>query len=155
VTVDGVWIGNRIFEDLQNISANNYGSLNELHSKDHCNYSTHNVALLCLLQSLADDGSQQCPLLLCSRSYQLATVSQLTHYSSCRLSTDRLQSSTVNCCWSSPAQSFLASGLVGIHDHIFVPSRLLCVLKWGLIFEERRGLTAAGHSPSTGESDSH
>jgi hypothetical protein len=54
------------------------------------------------------------------------------------------QSSPVNCCWSSPAQSFLVSGPV---DHIFVLSKFfLRVLKWGLLFDERRGLTT-GHSP--------
>jgi hypothetical protein len=37
----------------------------------------------------------------------------------------------------------------GAHDHIFVFPRLLLVLKWDLIFNERRGLNATGHSPST------
>jgi hypothetical protein len=32
----------------------------------------------------------------------------------------------------------------GPHDHIFVLSRLSRVLKWGLLFDERRGLTATG-----------
>jgi hypothetical protein len=34
------------------------------------------------------------------------------------------QSKSVNCCWSSPAQSFLVSGPVGIHCHILLLSRL-------------------------------
>jgi hypothetical protein len=37
-------------------------------------------SLLCLHQSLFGNGSQQCSLLLCSRTYRLATVSHLTHY---------------------------------------------------------------------------
>jgi hypothetical protein len=32
---------------------------------------------------------------------------------------------------------------------VFFP-RLLRVLKWGLLLDERRGVTTAGHSPSTG-----
>jgi hypothetical protein len=59
--------------------------------------------------------------------------------------------SPANCCWPSPAQSILVSGPIGTRDHIFVLSRLLCVLKWGLLFAERRGLTTTVHSPSTGE----
>jgi hypothetical protein len=31
--------------------------------------------------------------------------------------------------------------------------RLLHVLKWGLLFDERRGLTTTGHSPSIRESE--
>jgi hypothetical protein len=42
---------------------------------------------------------------------------------------DDVQSSPVNCCWPSPAQSFLVSGPVGTHDHIFVLSRLLHIFK--------------------------
>jgi hypothetical protein len=60
-------------------------------------------------------------------------------------------SSSVNYGWSSPAQSFLASSSVGNHDHIFVLSRLLRILKWGFLFVERRGLTITGHSSSFGE----
>jgi hypothetical protein len=45
----------------------------------------------------------------------------------------------------------LVSGPVRIHGHIFVLSRLLHVLKWGLLFDERRGLMATGHSPSLEE----
>jgi hypothetical protein len=41
------------------------------------------LSLLCLHQSLPGDGSQQCPLFPWSRSYLLATVSQLTHCSNC------------------------------------------------------------------------
>jgi hypothetical protein len=41
------------------------------------------------------------------------------------LSCTPLQSSLVNCCWSSPAQSF-----VGTHYHIFVVSRMLHGLIW-------------------------
>jgi hypothetical protein len=52
--------------------------------------------------------------------------------------------------WHSPAQ-FLISGSFGTHDHIFVLSTLLRVLKWGLLFDERRGLTVTGHSPFIGE----
>jgi hypothetical protein len=37
------------------------------------------------------------------------------------------------------------------NDHIFVLSRLLRVLKCGLLFDERRRLTSSGHSTSTGE----
>jgi hypothetical protein len=40
---------------------------------------------------------------------------------------------------------------IGIYDHIFVHSRLSRVLKRGLLFDERRGLTTTDHSPSIGE----
>jgi hypothetical protein len=60
---------------------------------------------------------------------------------------DWLKSSPVNCCWPSPAQSFLVSGPIGTHDRIFVLSRLTRVLKWDLFFDESTGLTTTGHSP--------
>jgi hypothetical protein len=41
----GLVIG--FIEHLQNITINNYGSLTELHSKDHCNYNTHKVVSVC------------------------------------------------------------------------------------------------------------
>jgi hypothetical protein len=40
----------------------------------------------------------------------------------------------------------LLSGPVRTHDHIFVLSRLVRVFKWGLLFDERRGLTSTGPS---------
>jgi hypothetical protein len=40
------------------------------------------LSLLCLQQLLLGSGSQQCPLLLCSHPYQLATVLHLTYCSS-------------------------------------------------------------------------
>jgi hypothetical protein len=45
----------------------------------------HNLLYLWCLHG---DGSQQCPLVLCSPSYRLGTTSQLTHCSNCRLSTN-------------------------------------------------------------------
>jgi hypothetical protein len=36
----------------------------------------------------------------------------------------------------------------GFHDQIFVPSKLLRVLKWGFIFDGRSSLTTTGHSHS-------
>jgi hypothetical protein len=45
----------------------------------------------------------------------------------------------------------LVSSLVGTHEHIFIPSRLLRVLKLGFLFEERRVLVTTGHSSSTRE----
>jgi hypothetical protein len=60
-----------------------------------------------------------------------------------------VQSSSVNCCWVSPAQSFLVSGPVGIDEHIFVLSGFLSVLKWDLPVDERRDLTTTSHSPSS------
>jgi hypothetical protein len=57
----------------------------------------------------------------------------------------------VNCCWPSPAQSFLLSGLVGTYDHIFVLCIPLRVSKWGLCSDERRGLATAGHTPTNKE----
>jgi hypothetical protein len=56
-----------------------------------------------------------------------------------------VQSSPVNCCWPYSVQSFLVSAPSGPMTIIlFFPDL------WGLLFEERRGLATAGHSPSTG-----
>jgi hypothetical protein len=41
----------------------------------------------------------------------------------------------------------LISGPVGTHDHILVLCIVLRVLKLSLLFDERRGVTATGHSP--------
>jgi hypothetical protein len=57
-------------------------------------------------------------------------------------------SGLVNCCRPSPAKSILVSGPAVF---LFFSERLL-VLKWGLLFDERRGLTATDHSPSTKDS---
>jgi hypothetical protein len=38
--------------------------------------------------------------------------------------------------------------ILGFGAHLFFP-RLSRVLKWALIFDERRGVTTAGHSPCT------
>jgi hypothetical protein len=53
----------------------------------------------------------------------------------------------LNCCWPSPAQYFSVMT-------IYFFSRLLHVLKWGLLFNEKKGLTTIGHSPSTGDDSS-
>jgi hypothetical protein len=58
------------------------------------------------------------------------------------------QSSSVKCCWSSSAQSFLFWGSVETHDHIFVLYRVLHILKWDLPSDQRRGPTLTGHSSS-------
>jgi hypothetical protein len=41
---------------------------------------------------------------------------------------------------------FLVSDFAGTHDHIFVLSKNFGVLKRGLLFDERRDVTATGHS---------
>jgi hypothetical protein len=41
--------------------------------------------------------------------------------------------SSVNFCWSSPAESFFVSGPRGTHDHILVLSRLSSISKCGLL----------------------
>jgi hypothetical protein len=54
-------------------------------------------------------------------------------------------SSPVNCCWSSPAQSFLVLGSVGAQDlNLCSFQDRLCVWKWSLLFNERRN----GNPPS-------
>jgi hypothetical protein len=49
-------------------------------------------------------------------------------------------------CNNSLAQEFLFSGTVGTHDQIFVLSRRSRVLKWDLLFDERKGLTTTAIS---------
>jgi hypothetical protein len=41
----------------------------------------------------------------------------------------------LNCCWALPAIFLGVSSPIWAHDHIF--SRLLCVFKWDLLFNER------------------
>jgi hypothetical protein len=45
---------------------------------------------------------------------------------------------------------FASTVTVGIHDHSLFFPRLLRVLKLGLPFNEWRGLSITGHSPSNG-----
>jgi hypothetical protein len=45
----------------------------------------------------------------------------------------------------------LASPVILGFGHIFVLSRSLRGLKWGLLFDERRGVTNSGHSLSNEE----
>jgi hypothetical protein len=40
----------------------------------------------------------------------------------------------------------LVSGPVGTHDHVCILSRVLRVFKWGVLYEETRGLTTASRS---------
>jgi hypothetical protein len=47
-----------------------------------------------------------------------------------------------------PAQSMLVLGSFGTHDHIFVLSKILRVLKLGPFFDERRSLTTTGGDSS-------
>jgi hypothetical protein len=43
----------------------------------------------------------------------------------------------LNCCWFSPAQSFLASGLVTLCDPDFCSVLDMCMFqKWGVLFNE-------------------
>jgi hypothetical protein len=79
------------------------------------------LSLLCLHQSLPGDRSKQCPLLACSRSYQLASHSQLTH------SVGRL-----NSCRSSPAQSFLTSVSLRSMTKIFILSQICMYVFWNV-----------------------
>jgi hypothetical protein len=53
-----------------------------------------------------------------------------------------VQSSSLNCCWPSPAQSLLVSGPVGTHDLIYFRSKTVYMFRnGGLFFDERRGLS--------------
>jgi hypothetical protein len=87
-----------------------------------------------LKNSVSETGSFS--VLRCESSSLLGPLQRanLSHWKTC------VQPSSVNCCWSPPAQSFLVSGPVGTQDHIFVLSRPLRGFKWGLLFDERRGL---------------
>jgi hypothetical protein len=76
-------------------------ALSLIHSR--CRSLQHVLSLLSLLchQPLLGGGSQQCPLLPCSRSYRVATVSQLTHCFSCpayNISAQTAQNTSFLCC---------------------------------------------------------
>jgi hypothetical protein len=43
---------------------------------------------------------------------------------------------------------------LGVRFRHFILSKILCVLKWGSFFDDRRGLTTTGHSPSNGDDSS-
>jgi hypothetical protein len=62
----------------------------------------------------------------------------------CVTSLDFRSASRENCCRFSTAESIVLSGPVGTYDNIFVLSKILGVSKWGLLVDERRGLTATG-----------
>jgi hypothetical protein len=88
-----------------------------------------------------------------SMAFQLAIICllQLLFSSAANFRTElNSHSNTVNCCLLSPVQSFFFWGHTGFHVHIFVLSRLLQILKWSILFDERRSLAAAGHNPSKG-----
>jgi hypothetical protein len=51
---------------------------------------------------------------------------------------------------ASPAQAIWFKVSLGPITIIVVLSKTLRVLKWGLRFDERKGLTTTGHSPSIG-----
>jgi hypothetical protein len=73
VTIHGVLIGIWIYRTF---TVRNYCATDNSHTLQFTTAGTNLLNLLYLHQSLPDDGSQQC-LLPCSRSYRLATVSQL------------------------------------------------------------------------------
>jgi hypothetical protein len=56
------------------------------------------------------------------------------------------QSSPVNCCWPSPAQSFLVSSPIGTHDLIYVRSKTLFRIEEGFEFLSRRYVCCAATS---------
>jgi hypothetical protein len=47
----------------------------------------------------------------------------------------------LNCCWPSPAQSFLASGLVETFDQDFFLLDMYVFEKWGLLLAKGKGLS--------------
>jgi hypothetical protein len=75
-----------------------------------CSSLQHVLSLLrplCLHQSLPYVGSQQCPLLPCSRSHRPATDSQLTHCSSCLAYIGTLNLLLFICCLAKHAENII------------------------------------------------
>jgi hypothetical protein len=60
VTIDGVWIVNRIYWTLTLVTTNNYDSLTFTHSKNHCNYSTHEVFSVFITRCLVAASNGGC-----------------------------------------------------------------------------------------------
>jgi hypothetical protein len=65
-------------EHLLIVTASNYSDISNSHTLQFARARTQSID-----QSLPGDGSQQCPLVPCSRSYRLAIVPKLTLYSNC------------------------------------------------------------------------
>jgi hypothetical protein len=89
------------------------------HFTNHCNHSTHKFfSVCCFHQSLSGDGSQECPLFPCSRSYRLATVSQLTRCQSQSYVTTDGQSASLFWCqapiWSLRPDFYYCQTVVGL-----------------------------------------
>jgi hypothetical protein len=112
VAIDGVWVGSRINCTLTDRI---YKYLRQshwvTHSKTDCNYSAHKAFSVFTSRCLvAASNSGLSP----SSGFPNSPQPQLpaSHFSQLQLSTDSttVQSSAVNFCWSSPAQSFLVSG---------------------------------------------
>jgi hypothetical protein len=64
-----------VIEHLQIVAIRSYSAIANSHTI--CSSLQHVVSLLnllCLYQSLPEDGFQQCPLFPCSPSYRLTTV---------------------------------------------------------------------------------
>jgi hypothetical protein len=72
----GGWIVIGFFEYLVIVTTDNGSAVANSHSAIHCSRLLSLDSLLCV-HRLSANGFQQCPLLPCSRSYQLATFPKL------------------------------------------------------------------------------
>jgi hypothetical protein len=98
------------------------------------------LSLLCLHQSLPGEGSQQCPLLPCSHSYRLATVSQLTQYSSCRLPESESEP-YITTDVQSASLSWKKAPIWGLRSDFYYCQTVAGLLMWSALSDERTGLS--------------
>jgi hypothetical protein len=142
VTIDGVWIGNRIHWTL---TERNPKELRQsywvTHSKDHCNYSTHKVFSVCCASPVAAWWRVSTMSSASMRTF-LDAGYYITNKSLLQLLTPRIKVESKLCYdWRSVGQSVLVSS-----THLGLTTRFFCrkfagSLMWGALSDERTGLS--------------
>jgi hypothetical protein len=90
VTMHGIWICNWIYWTLTDSWLQITTALSLIHTLQFATARTKSLQFSMSSPIVDWWRIQQCPLLLCSNSYRLATVPQLTHCSNCRFSNNLL-----------------------------------------------------------------
>jgi hypothetical protein len=127
VTIHAVWIGNWIYCTLiTRITTNDYDTLTNIHALQITTAHSRSQPVFtsrCLVAALNNGCSSASP----SRSHWMTAGLRFPYCCSRLLSRDCLTGSVgrLTCCWPSPPQSFLASGLAENCDQVFFFCSLL------------------------------